>query len=207
MQRGSAYREYATNVADRSHIQIRGRLVIVVRPLETEHARTKSIVGHFRVCEDVYDLLEGEATEHNISLGSLVSQVLSSHAYDDAVWKEVGSVKLTKPAFVNLIKMLPDEKLAEWGGSLVETGPDSMMLERKGRIAIDSVIDVLRLFSKAGWFSVHESRVDGHDAITFIHDLGPKYSIVLRASLMELFTRVGISPRIKLTDTSVMVQY
>jgi len=175
--------------------------------LETESAARRSVVGHYRVTKNVYESLEGEARAHGVSLNTLVSQVLSNHAQYDLLFDEVGSMRMTKDGFLAVLDMLSDERLVEWGQAFAKSGPDSLMFARKGSISLDAILDSLRLYSKVGWYSMHEAKRNGMEYVTFIHCLGPKYSTILGASITALFAEVGIRPKIMSTHSSVTIEY
>ena len=82
-----------------------------------------------------------------------------------------------------------------------------MMLARKGAVNLDAILDYLHFRSRAGWFSLHESKSNGKDILSFIHDFGPRDSVLLRSYFTSLFGLVGINPKITTTDSSVMVEY
>ena len=174
---------------------------------ESEDVRRKSLSGHFRIWEDVFNSLEDEAKRKNVSLNTLVNQVLSAHTRDGVLWEEMGSVRLTKDAYRAFLSRIHDDELEELGPVLAHGTPSAMMLARKGSIDLDAVLDHLRFRSRFGWFSMQESQKNGRDTISFIHDFGPRESILLGAYLASLFGTVGVHPKITTTNSSVMVVY
>jgi len=170
-------------------------------------SRRTSVVGHFRISKDVYDSLEDEARKAGVSLNTKVNQVLTVHSHDDVLWQEIGNVRLTKIAFRAFLSRIPDDDLAELGSLLAKDTPSAMMIARTGAVNLDAILDYLRFRSRAGWFSLHESKTNGKDILSFIHDFGPRDSVLLRSYFTSLFGLVGINPKITTTDSSVMVEY
>jgi len=175
--------------------------------LETEGSMKNSVVGHFRVWKHVYDSLEEEAKEHNVSLNTLVNQVLSSHTRDDWVFQEFEFVKMPKDAFRAFLREIPDDKLSKLGTCAVKAGRDTMMLERSGAITLEAILEDLHFLSRCGWCTVHEAKVYGKTVVTVSHEFGPRYSILVAADIENLFGLIGVHPRIITTDSSVVVQY
>jgi hypothetical protein len=177
----------------------------------SEMVMKRSVVGHFRVSQDVYESLEGEARTQGISLNALVSQVLSSHARDDLLFQEGGFVKMTKNTLRVVLGLIPDDKLSEFGRLAAKNGADARMLARSHYITVGTVLDELRLFSRSGWYSMNEEKKNGNEIISLIHDLGPttgpRQSVVLSAYITGLFALVGVRPKITTTSSSVMVEY
>jgi len=175
--------------------------------LDVEGSMRASVPGHFRVWKDVYDSLGLEARTRNVSLNTLVNQVLSTHTRDDVLWEEMQCVKLTKIAFRAFLSRIPDEELAGLGTALANDTPSTMMLARRGVVDLDAVLDYLRFRSRAGWFSMNESRRNGRTILCFMHEFGPKESALLRSYFMSLFGLVGVHPKVIASDSSVVIEY
>ena len=180
---------------------------MTLSPLDAKRLTRRSVVGHFRVSQDVYDSLENEAMTQGTSLNALLGQVLSAHTRDDWVFKEVGCVKVTKNMFRVLLSLIPDERLNELGRLTAESGPDAMMLARKGAVNLDTVLDDLRFCSRSGWFSLSEAKENGKLSISLVHDFGPRESIFLGAYATNLFALIDVHPKITITGSSVMIEY
>ncbi len=85
--------------------------------------------------------------------------------------------------------------------------PSTMMLARKGAVNLDAILDYLRFRSRAGWFSMTESKRNGMTTLCFMHEFGPKESVLLRSYFMDLFGLIGIHPKVITPDSSVVVEY
>ena len=173
---------------------------------ESEGARRKSLSGHFRIWEDVFSSLEDEARRKNVSLNTLVNQVLSAHTRDEVLFEELGFLKMSKDVYRTYLSLIPDDKLVELGKMNVK-GEDTIMLARKGAVTLDAVLDYLRLLSRFGWFSLNETKRNGKEIISLIHDFGPRESVVLGAFVTSLFALAGVRPKVTTTNSSVMVEY
>jgi len=172
-----------------------------------EGSNQSSVVGHFRVWKNVYDSLEDEARIRKVSLNTLVNQVLSTYARDDVLWEEMGYVKLTKIAFRSFLSRIPDDELEKLGAVLATNTPSAMMMARKGAVDLDAVLDYLRFRSRFGWFSIRETKRDGREIFCFMHDFGPRDSVLLRCYFKTLFGLIGMNPKITTTSSSVVVEY
>lgn len=155
----------------------------------------------------VYESLEEEARKGNVSLNTLVNQLLSSHVRDDWVFEEVGFVRMPKDAFREILSAIPDSKLAELGRGAVKTGRDTMMLARSGGITLDAILEDLRFLSRCGWCTIHETKVNGKTVITMAHDFGARHSVMVAADAANIFGLVGIHPKITTTHSSVVIEY
>jgi hypothetical protein len=175
--------------------------------LRVSGSRKTSVVGHFRISKDVYESLEEEARKAGVSLNTVVNQVLTVHSHDDLIWQEIANVRLSKIAFRAFLSRIPDDELAELGSLLARDTPSAMMLARKGAINLDAVLDYLHFRSRSGWFSFHESKSNGKDVLSFIHEFGARDSVLLSSYFTSLFGLIGIHPKVTSTNSSVMVEY
>jgi hypothetical protein len=175
--------------------------------VDVEGLMRASVPGHFRVWKDVYDSLELEARTRKVSLNTLVNQVLSTHTRDDVLWEEMEYMKLTKIVFRAFLSRIPDDELAELGAALANDTPSTMMLARKGVVDLDAVLDYLRFGSRAGWFSINESKRNGRTTLCFMHEFGPRYSVLLHSYFINLFGLIGIHPKVISPDSSVIIEY
>jgi hypothetical protein len=170
-------------------------------------SRRTSVVGHFRISKDVYNSLEDEARKSGVSLNTVVNQVLTLHSHDDVIWQEIGNVRLSKIAFRAFLSRIPDDELAELGSLLAKDTPSAMMLARTGAVNLDAILDYLHFRSRSGWFSFHESKNNGKEVLSFVHEFGPRDSVLLSSYFTSLFGLVGIHPKVTTTNSSVMVEY
>ena len=167
----------------------------------------RSVSVHFRISTDMYASLQEEARKKNVSLNTLLNQVISTHARDDLLFEEEGFVKMTKNTLRVVLGLIPDDKLSEFGRLAAKNGPDARMLARSGRITPDTVFDELRLWSRSGLYSLNEEAKNGKKTISLIHDLGPRESVALGAYATGLFALVGVRPKVTTTSSSVMIEY
>jgi hypothetical protein len=175
--------------------------------VDAEGSMRTSVVGHFRVWNDVYESLEDEARTRRVSLNTLLNQVLSTHTRDDLLYEEEGFVKMTKDTLRVALSLIPDDKLYEFGMLAAKIGPDARMLARSNSITVDTVLDEMRLFSRSGWYFLNEAKKNGKEVISLIHDFGPRASVALGAYATGLFALVDVHPKIKTTSSSVMIEY
>jgi hypothetical protein len=175
--------------------------------LEAQDPTRTSVSGHFRIWKDVYDSLEEEARTREVSLNTLVNQLLSAHTRDDVLYEKIGIVKLPKDTYRLMLQAIPDDRLGELGGELIKHWPTTLMLARKGAINPDAVLNHLRDTSKMGFFSLYEVQRNRMKVISLTHDFGPRYSVVLGAAVMGLYAMVDIRPQITTTDSSVTIEF
>ena len=165
-----------------------------------------SVSVHFRIWTDVYDSLEKEANKRKVNLNTLVNQMLSTDTRDDLQLEEMGFLRMSRDVYRTYLSLIPDDKLKELGALTAET-EDTVMLARSGTVTLDAVLDELRLLSRFGWNSFQQTKRNGKETISLVHDFGPRRSIVTAAYVMGLFALAGVHPKVTTTHSSVMVEY
>jgi hypothetical protein len=162
---------------------------------------------HSRVWTDVFDTLEEVAKTRRVSLNALVNQVLSSFTRDDLLLEAEGYVKMPKDEYRALLKLIPDDKLEEFGRESVKCVPMTEIQARSGAITLDSILEEMRFISRCGWSSLRETKRNGKTQISVIHDFGPRYSVIVRVGVMNSFALVGVRPKIATTNSLVTIEY
>ena len=175
--------------------------------LDEDNPTRTSVSGHFRVWKDVYDSLEDEARVRQVSLNTLVNQLLSRYTRDESMYERLGVVTLPKETYRLMLQLIPDDKLDEFALESIKGWPMNLMLARNGIINTDAVLNQLRDFSKLGFLSFYETSRNGTKVISLNHEFGPKFTRVLAAGVTGLFKLVNIHPSVTATDSSVTIEY
>jgi hypothetical protein len=174
--------------------------------LDAEATARKSISGHFRIWKVVYDSLEEEAAKRKVSLNTLVNQVLYGHTGEELLLEEMRFLRMSRGVYRALLGVVPDDKLSEMGRVSAKS-EDTVMLAFSGNVNLHAVLDEMQRVSRFGWYSFHRTKTNEHETISLVHDLGPRYSVVLGAYATNMFAHAGIHPKIMTTDSSVVVTY
>ena len=161
---------------------------------------------HFRLWDDVYDSLQMEARSQKVNLNTLLNQVLSTHTRDDLILQEEGFVKAPDSTVRATLKLIPDDKLSEWGRTAVEGDVGTRILARSGAINLESALEEIRFGARCGWFKFDE-RNEKKRKISLVHEFGPRYSVFLGAAVTTSLAQLGLRPKITTTDSSVMIDY
>jgi hypothetical protein len=177
-----------------------------IMALDAEDTRRTSVSVHFRIWTDVYDSLENEARRRKVNLNTLVNQLLSTDTRDDLQLEEMGFLRMSRDVYRTYLSLIPDDKLKELG-ALTAKSEDTVLLARSGTVTLDAVLDELRLLSRVGWNSFQQTKRNGKETISLVHDFGPRRSIVTAAYVTGLFALAGVHPKVTTTHSSVVVEY
>ena len=177
-------------------------------PGETVHQR-KTTLRTFRFSEELTRALEAEAEEQGITLNAFVSSILTKHVEWDAKAAKFGYIPTYKPIFTWLLQASDDESLTRLGRTVLP----AMWKEMASFWFQDSsegrILDLLSMRSRYLPFIQSEVKREGRKCtIVTHHDLGPKWSVVLRNAFDELArASFHAQPTISVGETVVTVEF
>ena len=158
--------------------------------------------------EDVDRVLERDAAEKGIPVGTLLSTILRKYADWDRFTEKYGFVSLPSTIFKSLLEEVDADKIARIGK---ESGKGF-----KGRLLfwfkeanVESLIALILITYRYSGLARCEYQKFGDDyVITLKHELGRKWSIytreLLSTALMEILARTSET---EITDSSVMIRF
>jgi hypothetical protein len=161
----------------------------------------KSVAKSFRINQKALEALREEARKQAISLNTLVNQLLVSHAEFGRYMRQVHSMMLTQQTFAEILKGLPEDKLAEAAKVAGKSAPETIITSMRGKVTANAVIDLIHFLSAyANLFEYSEKDENGHLTIALTHELGRKWSIFIAGYLEEAFAAAGVKPNCTISD-------
>ncbi len=165
----------------------------------------KTVAKSFRVNERALSAIQQEAMRQNISLNTLVNQLLIDYAEFGRFTKRLGALRLTRKTFEAVLTAASEEELASGARSAGKSAPLALITAKWGKLTPSIVLDYVRdLSSFANLYEYNEMNEEGHQTITLMHELGPKWSIFLANYLGEAFAAAGAKPSITTSDRAVI---
>jgi hypothetical protein len=175
--------------------------------IETSRRR-KTTTRSFRVDELALETIEKDAARANVSVNTLVNQLLLSYANFDHYFGRFQTIKITSDAFADLIQYVPDECAVEAGRRKASSLASSAILAKHGSLSLDGVLDHLKTISEySKFFTYSESERGGRRVVTLIHSFGHKGSIYFAEFLKSLFEMIELKPKITSTDKVVNASF
>jgi hypothetical protein len=170
--------------------------------------RSKTTTRSFRVDELALEAIEKDAARTNVSVNTIVNQLLLSYANFDHYFSRFQTVKITSDAFAYLIQCVPDECAVEAGGRTASSIARSVILAKHGSLSLDGVLDHLKTISEySKFYTYSESERGGRKAVILIHSFGPKGSIYFTEYLKSMFEMIGLKPKIVSTERAVNASF
>jgi hypothetical protein len=166
--------------------------------------RRKTTTRSFRVDELALEAIEKDAARANVSVNTLVNQLLLSYANFDHYFGRFQTIKITSDAFADLIQYVPDECAVEAGRRKASSIASSVILAKHGSLSLDGILDHLKTISEySKFFTYTESERGGRRVVTLIHSFGPKGSIYFTEFLKSMFEMIELKPKITSTEKVV----
>jgi len=165
----------------------------------------KTVAKSFRVNGKALAAIQQEADRQNISLNTLVNQLLIDYSEFGRFTKRLGALRLTRKTFEAVLVAASEEALASGARSAGKSAPLALITAKWGKLTPGIVLEYVRdLSSYANLYEYNEMNEEGHQTITLMHELGPKWSVFLANYLGEAFSAAGTKPRISTSDRAVI---
>ncbi len=168
----------------------------------------KTVAKSFRVNGKALAAIQHEAERQNISLNTLVNQLLIDYAEFGRFIKRLGALRLTRKTFEAVLIAASEEQLASGARSAGKSAPLALINSKWGKLTPSILLEYVRdLSSYANLYEYNEMTEEGKQTITLMHELGPKWSIFLANYLGEAFSAAAMKPRVTTSDRAVIFSF
>jgi hypothetical protein len=73
----------------------------------------KTIIRSFRISEESFNVLEEEAALLNVSVNTLVDQIIGVHTSYERFMKKFGMMRMARSTFRRLLEILPEDRVTQ----------------------------------------------------------------------------------------------
>jgi len=169
--------------------------------------REKTVTRSFRISQSAFKALEEDAARRNITLNTLVNQLFLAHTNLGRFLDKLGSLRIARPSFTQLLNACSDEAIIEVARSVALDSPRAMILAKHGVLSLSTVLDYVRTMVTYGGFGEYsEVENQGRFVITLTHDLTRKGSVFISNVLDSIFGMVNVHPKMSLSEHSVILE-
>jgi len=174
-------------------------------PRSRDGSRSRTVPKSFRIDESALKAVEAEAGTLNVSPNTLVNQILKQYAEFDRFARKISTVKISSSPFRGLLSAANVDQLIEVAKSAGSSIPQAFATAKEGKVGLSSLIGHIRsLANYAQLFEFSETSDSNEHVVTLIHDFGLNWSIFLVHYITAMFTQIGMSPKIEMSDRSVI---
>jgi hypothetical protein len=154
--------------------------------------KAKTTTASFRVDKAALDALKEDSKKQNVSVNTLVNQLLLTYFDYDRPMKRFQVIKLSTPTFRSVLRAADDAMLAQAGDSAGSEVPRTYILAKSGKVTIESCLDYLKTLSVYGkLFEYSDAANDGNLSFTLSHNFGSKGTVFLQHYVHALFAPLG----------------
>ena len=168
----------------------------------------KTIIRSFRISEESFNVLAEEAVRHNVSLNTLVDQIIGVHTSYERFMKKFGMMRMARSTFRRILEISPEDKVAQAARQHMKEMGRIAIIAKYGELNLTSVLGALSLMMRyGGWGEFHETESSQHRrVITLMHSMGQNGSIYLSNFVEALFEVINLKPKITTTDQAVVIE-
>ena len=168
----------------------------------------KTIIRSFRIGEGSFKVLEEEAALLNVSINTLVDQIIGVHTSYERFMKKFGMMRMARSTFRRLLEISPEDKVAQAARQHMKEMGKIAIIAKYGELSLTSLINTLFLMmTYGGWGEFVETESSQYTrVITLMHPMGKNGSIYLCSFVKALFEEINVEPRITTTDEAVVIE-
>jgi hypothetical protein len=172
-------------------------------------ASTKTVLRSIRLSAEQDRFLEEEAEKKGLSVNSLLTNLITKYVEWDRNVERFGFVTVARQGFRQLIDSLNDEALVVHGREVGGKSAPDITRFWFGKLDLESFLSFIAIHSKySGIYQYEIKSQDRSHTITFHHELGPRYNIVLSNYFDQAIRNiVGAVPRIETGNSSFVISF
>jgi len=168
----------------------------------------RTVTRSFRISESALIALQSESERQNVSVNTLVNQLLLAYTNYDRFAKKQQTIKLSSATFRYILQAASDESIIEAGRLAGRSVPETFILAKEGVLSLPTVLNYLKsLADYANLYEFNEVVRDNRHTITLMHGLDSKGSLFLAHYLHGLFERIEKPPVFTITDHAIILEF
>jgi len=171
--------------------------------------RKKTILRTIRITDDLDRLLRKDAETKGTNVNTLLNTLIKRYAEMDRYSERFGHVRCPRTMFRFLIEAMDEEKLQKQMPQLGSEIVKAALLTWFGKVNEKIFLELLSRAGKYSGFFSFEHETDGRNYnLTFRHDLGTRWSTIVKEAASEAVTNMfGVVPRAETGENSVAVNF
>ncbi len=167
--------------------------------------KSRTVPKSFRIDEAALQAVETEAVSQSVTPNTLVNQILKQFAEFDRFARKISTVKISSATFRGLLAAGEVDKIIEVAKTAGSSIPQAFATAKNGKVDTESLLDHIRSLATFAHLCEVSETIDTHGhVVALIHDFGLNWSIFLVHYITAMFTLIGLSPKIEMSDRSVI---
>jgi hypothetical protein len=166
--------------------------------------KPKTATASFRLDESALAAIQEDAKKQNVSVNTLLNQLVLTYANYDRPMKRFRMIKLPASTFKHMLQAATTDTVAEAGSSTGEDVPKTYIRAKWGDLSVENALSYLRITGDhTGLFEYSEVTRGGKVNVTLSHDFGPKGSLFLQSYVRAIFEPLGKPPKFLQDENAV----
>jgi hypothetical protein len=154
--------------------------------------KPKTATASFRLDESALAVIQEDARKQNVSVNTLLNQLVLTYANYDRPMKRFHMIKLPASTFKHMLKAATNETVIDAGQSTGEDVPKTYIRAKWGELTVENALNYLKTTSDhTSLFEYSEVVRDGKVNVTLSHDFGAKGSLFLQRYVQAIFEPLG----------------
>ena len=157
------------------------KLILVTSPENTRKLKPKTATGSWRLDESALQALQEDAKKQNVSVNTLLNQLVLTYANFDRPMKRFQMVKMPASTFRYILEGAKDESIIAAGTTVGNDVPKTYILARWGEVTVENCLEYLQTMSNnAKLYEFSEVVHGGNISVTLSHNFGAKGNLFLK---------------------------
>jgi hypothetical protein len=162
----------------------------------TAYLKPKTATASFRLDESALSALQEDARKQNVSVNTLLNQLVLAYANFDRPMKRFHMIKVPASSFKHILEAATSEAMIEAGNSAGKDVPNTYIRAKWGELTVENALSYLKTTADyTNLFEYSEVIRGGRVNVTLTHDFGAKGSLFLQRYVQAIFEPLGKPPR------------
>jgi hypothetical protein len=160
------------------------------------HLKPRTATASFRLDESALNALQEDARKQNVSVNTLLNQLVLAYANYDRPMKRFHMIKVPASSFKHILEAATDEAIIEAGNSAGKDVPNTYIRAKWGELTVENALNYLKTTADyTNLFEYSDVVRAGKVNVTLTHDFGAKGSLFLQRYVQAIFEPLGRPPR------------
>src|ERR687896_2684893 len=170
----------------------------------------KTVLRTIRLSKGLDELLQKDADSKRITVGALVSTILSKYSQWDRYTEKFDMITFRQETLRAILEATDDEALIRKAREIGAKIPREFLMFWFKKTDLESYLRYLELLCNYGGFARYELELDSDvhmHVITLLHNMGEKWSLFLKYVMEEGIMRtIGPLPRFEVNKGSLVIK-
>ena len=158
----------------------------------------------FRIDSQKLKTLRECADENQVSLNTLVNQILTGYIEWDMVAVKAGYATIQKDILKEMFEAVDEEALRSIALKTADSSKD-IMLVMTGQVSLEAFFSILRNRAKRSGFTFREYEENGMKKFILQHEMGRNWSVFFKIHCERLVNNAGHKAKVEFTDNTLII--